>query len=131
MKHWKLERDADDIAWATLDKAGASTNILSAEVMAELALILDECDREPHKPPRGLVFRSGKEAGFIAGADIEEFARLDSAEAARALVARGWDLYNRLAAVRYPTLALVCGHCMGGGTELSLACRYIVVVDEP
>ena len=39
---------------------------------------------------------------------------------AAALVQRGWDLYNRLAAVRYPTLALVRGHCMGGGTELAL-----------
>jgi 3-hydroxyacyl-CoA dehydrogenase / enoyl-CoA hydratase / 3-hydroxybutyryl-CoA epimerase len=128
LQHWKLDRDADGIAWATLDKAGTNTNILSADVLAELALILDECDREP---PKGLIFRSGKEAGFIAGADIEEFARLDSAEAARALVARGWDLYNRLGAVRYPTLSLVRGHCMGGGTELSLACRYIVVVDDP
>ena len=128
LQHWKLERDADGIAWATLDKAGASMNVLSADVLAELAQLLDECDREP---PKGLIFRSGKEAGFIAGADIEEFARLDSAESARALVARGWDLYNRLAAVRYPTLALVRGHCMGGGTELSLACRYIVAVDEP
>jgi 3-hydroxyacyl-CoA dehydrogenase/enoyl-CoA hydratase/3-hydroxybutyryl-CoA epimerase len=128
LQHWKLERDADGIAWATLDKADTAMNVLSADVLAELAQILDECDRHQ---PTGLVFRSGKAAGFIAGADIEEFARLDSAEAARALVARGWNLYNRLAAVRYPTLALVQGHCMGGGTELSLACRYIVMVDEP
>ncbi|MGE5468095.1 MAG: 3-hydroxyacyl-CoA dehydrogenase NAD-binding domain-containing protein, partial [Ignavibacteria bacterium] len=67
----------------------------------------------------------------IAGADIEEFTTLDSPQKARALVQRGWDLYNRLAAVRYPTLALVRGHCMGGGTELALACRYRLAVDEP
>lgn len=128
MKHWRLDRDAGGIAWATLDKDGASANVLSAEVLAELARLLDELEREP---PRGLIFRSGKAAGFIAGADIEEFARLDSAEAARALVARGWDLYNRLAAVPYPTLALIRGHCLGGGLELALACRYIVAVDDP
>jgi 3-hydroxyacyl-CoA dehydrogenase/enoyl-CoA hydratase/3-hydroxybutyryl-CoA epimerase len=128
LNHWKLDRDADGLAWATLDKAGTSTNTLSADVMAELAQLLDELDRQP---PKGLVFRSGKAAGFIAGADIEEFSRLDSAEAAHALVARGWHLYNRLAAVSYPTLALVRGHCIGGGLELSLACRYLMVVDEP
>jgi 3-hydroxyacyl-CoA dehydrogenase/enoyl-CoA hydratase/3-hydroxybutyryl-CoA epimerase len=89
---------------------------------------LDELDR---RPPRGLVFLSGKEAGFIAGADIEEFTRLDSAAAALALIERGWSLYNRLAALPYPTLALIRGHCVGGGLELSLACRYRVVVDEP
>jgi len=128
LKHWKLETGADGICWATLDKADSSTNVLSAEVMAELARVLDACDQAM---PKALIFRSGKEAGFIAGADIEEFTTLDSPQKAHALVQRGWDLYNRLAAVRYPTLALVRGHCMGGGTELALACRYRIAVDEP
>jgi 3-hydroxyacyl-CoA dehydrogenase/enoyl-CoA hydratase/3-hydroxybutyryl-CoA epimerase len=96
--------------------------------MRELAQALDEFEREP---PKGLVIRSGKSAGFIAGADIEEFTKVESAEGAKALVKRGWDLYNRLAAVKYPTLALIRGHCMGGGTELALACRYRIAVDEP
>jgi 3-hydroxyacyl-CoA dehydrogenase/enoyl-CoA hydratase/3-hydroxybutyryl-CoA epimerase len=126
--HWKLEREADGMVWAILDKQGASTNTLSADVMAELAALLDECEQNP---PKALIFKSGKAAGFIAGADIEEFTRLDTPATAHALVQRGWDLYNRLAAVRYPTLALVRGHCMGGGTELALACRYRIAVDEP
>jgi 3-hydroxyacyl-CoA dehydrogenase/enoyl-CoA hydratase/3-hydroxybutyryl-CoA epimerase len=127
-RHWNLARDADGIAWATLDKQGASTNVLSAAVMAELAQVLDECDRQP---PRALIFRSGKEAGFIAGADIEEFTTLTTPAQVRALVQRGWDLYNRLAAVPYATLALVRGHCMGGGMELALACKYRIAVDAP
>ena len=128
MKHWTLIRDEDGIATATLDKAGASTNTLSADVMAELAALLDELERDP---PAALIFRSGKAAGFIAGADIEEFTRLDSAEAARGIIGRGWHLFYRLAAVPYPTLALIHGHCLGGGVELALACKYRVVVDEP
>ena len=128
LRHWKLERDADGLAWATLDVADASTNTLGAAVMLELASLLDELDRQP---PKGLVIRSGKAAGFIAGADIDEFSRIDSPAAARALVERGWNLFNRLAAVAYPTLALVRGHCMGGGFELALACRYRIAVDEP
>jgi 3-hydroxyacyl-CoA dehydrogenase/enoyl-CoA hydratase/3-hydroxybutyryl-CoA epimerase len=131
-KHWKLERETGDqnagLAWAILDTANSSTNTLGAEVMAELGLILDECERTP---PRGLVFKSAKDAGFIAGANIEEFTTADTPEKARALIQRGWDAYNRLAAVKYPTLALVRGHCMGGGTELALACRYRIAVDEP
>ena len=67
LRHWKLERDADGLAWATLDVADASTNTLGAAVMLELASLLDELDRQP---PKGLVIRSGKAAGFIAGADI-------------------------------------------------------------
>ncbi len=127
-QHWRLERDADELAWLTFDKAGASTNTFSAEAMAELAQALDALEAAP---PKGLVILSGKEAGFIAGADIEEFTRLDTPAVARALVQRGWDLFNRLAAVPYPTLALIRGHCMGGGLELALACRHRIVVDEP
>jgi 3-hydroxyacyl-CoA dehydrogenase/enoyl-CoA hydratase/3-hydroxybutyryl-CoA epimerase len=131
-KHWKLEREASDtnagISWAILDTADSSTNTLGAEVMTELGLILDECEKNP---PTGLIFKSAKEAGFIAGANIEEFVSSDTPEKARVLIKRGWDTYNRLAAVKYPTLALVRGHCMGGGTELALACRYRIAVDEP
>jgi 3-hydroxyacyl-CoA dehydrogenase/enoyl-CoA hydratase/3-hydroxybutyryl-CoA epimerase len=126
-KHWKLEREAD-VAWAILDTADSSTNTLGAEVMTELGLILDESEKNP---PKGLIFTSAKEAGFIAGANIEEFVSSDTPEKARVLIKRGWDTYNRLAAVSYPTLALVRGHCMGGGTELALACRYRIAVDEP
>ncbi|EXI74109.1 MAG: Fatty acid oxidation complex subunit alpha [Candidatus Accumulibacter sp. SK-11] len=127
-RHWRLEVDAQGLAWATLDKAGESTNSLSSAVMEELARLLDELDRHP---PKGLIFRSGKAAGFIAGADIQEFTQLDTPAKGIELVARGWQLFNRLAALRYPTLALVRGHCLGGGLELALACRYLLVVDEP
>ncbi|MDS4013876.1 MAG: 3-hydroxyacyl-CoA dehydrogenase NAD-binding domain-containing protein [Candidatus Accumulibacter sp.] len=126
--HWQLAEDADGIVWATLDKGGESTNSLSTAVLQELARMLDRFDAQP---PRGLIFRSGKAAGFIAGADVEEFTELDTAEKGIELVARGWHLFNRLARVSYPTLALVRGHCLGGGLELALACRYLLVVDEP
>lgn len=68
--HWQLEVDADGVAWATLDKAGEAANSLSSVVMNELGLLLDQLDTYP---PKGLIFRSGKSAGFIAGADIQEF----------------------------------------------------------
>ncbi|TXT28068.1 MAG: 3-hydroxyacyl-CoA dehydrogenase / enoyl-CoA hydratase / 3-hydroxybutyryl-CoA epimerase [Rhodocyclaceae bacterium] len=103
MKHWQLIKEENGIVVAVFDKAGESANSLSAEVMAEFGDILDQLDKQP---PKGLIVRSGKEAGFIAGADIEEFSQLDSAEKGRALVTRGWNLFNRLAAVSYPTLAL-------------------------
>ena len=124
--YWTLEHDADGVTWVTLDRPDASANTLASFVMDELALVLDVLDEVK---PRGVVFRSGKRVGFIAGADIEEFKGMDVATGRR-LMQRGWDIYNRLAAVEYPTLALIRGHCMGGGLELALACRYRVVVDE-
>jgi len=128
LQHWQIVTEADGIAVATLDKQGAAANALSAEVLGEFGQLLDRLDADP---PKGLIIRSGKAAGFVAGADIQEFSQLDTAEKGRALVARGWELFNRLAAVRYPTLALVRGHCLGGGLELALACRYLLAVDEP
>lgn len=128
LTHWQLRRDGDGLAWLTLDRTDAGTNVLTAQVMAELARVLDELEAQP---PKGLVIRSGKEAGFIAGADVEEFTGLDTPDKARELVARGWNLFERLAAVPYPTLALIRGHCLGGGLEMSLACRYRIAVDEP
>ena len=125
--HWSSTRDADGICWLTLDCAGASVNTLSAAVLAEFSQVL--LDLEAH-PPRALIIRSGKAAGFIAGADLQELRALDSTTAARALVQRGWDLFNRLAAFKIPTLALIHGHCLGGGLELALACRYRIVIDS-
>jgi 3-hydroxyacyl-CoA dehydrogenase/enoyl-CoA hydratase/3-hydroxybutyryl-CoA epimerase len=126
--HWRVDRDADGLAWLTFDKHGASTNTLSAAVMAELRIALADIAAEP---PAGLVIRSGKENGFIAGADIDEFGELKSVDDAIALVKRGWDTFEQLATMPCPTLALVRGFCLGGGMELALACRYRVVVDEP
>ncbi len=128
LSHWRLERDADGLAWLTFDRAGSAVNALSADTLAEFAVVLDALDAAP---PKGLIVRSGKATGFIVGADVNEFASLDTPEQARALVARGWNLFSRLAALRYPTLALIEGHCLGGGLELALACRYRLVADQP
>lgn len=127
-QHLVVVRHPDGVVWLQLDKAGSSTNTLSRAVLDELANVFAALEQAP---PRGLVIASAKPAGFIAGADIDEFTRIGSAEAARELVERGWSLFNWLARLPFPTLALIRGHCMGGGLELSLACRYRIVVDEP
>ena len=126
--NWTLARDAEGLAWLTFDRADRTTNTLSRAVLDELMQVLDALDAEK---PGGLVVRSGKANGFIAGADVDEFASIGDAQEAQALVRHGWDVFERLASVSYPTLALIRGFCLGGGLELALACRYRVVVDEP
>src|SRR5947208_9839109 len=128
LRHWTIERGADGIAWLVFDKAGTATNTFSVDVVDELRAVLREL---ASAPPKGLVIRSGKDSGFIAGADIQEFEGVKTVDDALAIVRRGWDAFNELAAVPYPTLALVRGFCLGGGLELALACRYRVVVDDP
>lgn len=128
LQHWQLHEDASGLLWASLDVVGESSNVLATPVLDELARLLAIIERAP---PKGVVFRSGKAAGFIAGADVKEFGRLASPGDAETLLARGWDLFNRLEKLPCPTLALVRGHCLGGGLEFALACRYLVAVDEP
>ena len=128
LKHWKLTVDADHIAWLSFDRAGATANTFSSEVLRELGQIADHL---ASMPPKGLAIRSAKESGFIAGADIDEFTTLKDADAAIAFVALGNEVFDKIAALPFPTLALIHGFCMGGGTELALACRYRVIDDEP
>ena len=58
-KHWRIERDADDVAWLIFDRAGQSANTFSVEVLDELWRALDELDRPR---PRALIIRSGKDS---------------------------------------------------------------------
>jgi 3-hydroxyacyl-CoA dehydrogenase/enoyl-CoA hydratase/3-hydroxybutyryl-CoA epimerase len=126
--HFKLETDDDNIAWLTFDKADAGTNVLNTEVFDQLDQHLQSIAAEG---PRGLVILSGKANGFIAGADISAFTEVKNVDQAMAFLRRGQEVFNRLEALPFPTVALIHGFCLGGGTELSLACRYRVTRDDP
>jgi 3-hydroxyacyl-CoA dehydrogenase / enoyl-CoA hydratase / 3-hydroxybutyryl-CoA epimerase len=127
MKHWRWEKDAQGLAWLSFDKAGESANTFSREALQELDAALKEIALAS---PKGLIIRSAKDS-FIAGADVEEFTRFASPDEALAFVRLGWDVFQRLRDLPFPTTAMVNGYCMGGGFELSLACRYRVALDDP
>ena len=125
--HWRLVTDSDGVAWLALDKAGASTNSLSREVMEELAAILGDLAKAL---PRALIVTSAKR-GFIAGADIKEFVGIRTPDQAYELIRRGQEVLDQLAALGCPTVAAINGFALGGGLEVALACRYRVLVDDP
>ncbi len=127
-KHWRINLDADRLAWLTFDKAGSATNTLSVEVLAEFSDAIGEIAAEI---PRALIIQSGKDSGFIAGADIEEFLSIQTPEDAKRMIRNGWDPFMVLESLPFPTVALIDGFCMGGGLELALACRYRIAVDQP
>jgi 3-hydroxyacyl-CoA dehydrogenase/enoyl-CoA hydratase/3-hydroxybutyryl-CoA epimerase len=126
-KHFHWETDKDGLAWLTFDKQGESTNTFSKEALNQLSTCLDDIKTAS---PKGLVIRSAKE-NFVAGADVEEFTRFKSPQEALAFVRLGWDVFQKLRDLPFPTTAMVNGFCMGGGVELALACRYRVALDDP
>ncbi len=127
-RHWRTEQDSDRIVWLTFDRAERSVNALSRDVLEELARLLDETARQQ---PAGVVIRSGKASGFIAGADVTEFTDLTDEAGALALIERGQGILGRLEQLSVPTAALIRGFCLGGGLELALACRYRIAADTP
>lgn len=126
-KNWTIERDASNIVWLHFNKADASTNVLSTEVLNELNLALDEINNDL---PKGVIFVSDKKNGFIAGADISEFTTIKDRSEATAFLRRGHDIMNKIEAMKCPTVAMIKGFCLGGGMELALACKYRIMCDE-
>jgi 3-hydroxyacyl-CoA dehydrogenase/enoyl-CoA hydratase/3-hydroxybutyryl-CoA epimerase len=126
-RSWSLEIDADRVAWLTLDTPGTSTNVLSAAVLRDLAARLADIAA---KPPAGVVIRSAKPNGFVAGADIKEFVQIRTPEQGYELVRAGQAVLQTLEDLPCPSVAALHGFVLGGGLELALACSYRVAADE-
>lgn len=127
---WKLNINDAGIATLFFDVPNEKVNILSLDVLKQLETILDNL--KENKDVKALVIRSGKADTFIAGANLHEFESgfKDPAFAEKAL-RTGHATFKKLAALPFPTIALIHGICVGGGLELALACTYRVVTDHP
>lgn len=126
--HWQAEARPDGVVVLSFDRAGESVNTFAQDVLIELDAFLERIALDP---PKGLVIRSAKAKGFIAGADIREFQAFDEKGTIGDSIRRGQQAFQRLAELPCPTVAAIHGFCMGGGTEISLACRYRVASNDP
>ena len=122
-RHWGTELRADGVLVLTLDRAEAPVNALSQAVLEEFDALLERIEIGK---PKAVVIHSGKDAGFIAGADLKEFQEYDARGTVMDAIRRGQLVFERLSRLPCPTAVAIHGHCMGGGTELSLACRFRV-----
>jgi 3-hydroxyacyl-CoA dehydrogenase / enoyl-CoA hydratase / 3-hydroxybutyryl-CoA epimerase len=126
-RHWQHEARPDRVLVLTFDRAESGVNTLAQETLAELEQIIERIVIE--KPPL-VVIRSGKAAGFVAGADIKEFVDFDRQGRVMEAISFGQQVFQKLAELPCPTVAAIHGHCMGGGTELALACRYRIASND-
>ncbi|MDH5486332.1 MAG: 3-hydroxyacyl-CoA dehydrogenase NAD-binding domain-containing protein [Gammaproteobacteria bacterium] len=125
--HWHLDYQGEH-AVLTLDVEGQSANVLSQDVLHEFEKHLEELES---KMLEGVIIRSGKTSGFIAGADVREFVKITEPERATELAQLGQRVLSRLADLPFPSVAVIHGFCLGGGTELALACSYRIARDDP
>ena len=126
-KHWHASEDDKGVVLLALDREGASANALSRAVLDELAEIVE---RLAIDNPPGVVIHSAKPGGFAVGADIKEFVTYADAGTVQENIENGQRVYENLARLPCPTIAAIHGACMGGGTELALACRYRIAADD-
>lgn len=127
-KNWSIITDSSGVCWLTFDRANTSANTFGQEVLLEFDDILNSLTA---RPPKGLVIKSGKANGYIAGADISEFMHMTSVTEARQKVRSVQLIFDKLAALPCPTVAMINGFCLGGGYEMALACKYRVALDTP
>lgn len=127
-QNWHLETDKDNILWLYFDRKNSTVNVLAADVIHEFADILAGVEKDSSL--RGVILASAKSTGFIAGANIEEFGLFKNEEEAFTLVRHVQELFDRWEALKIPTVAMISGFCLGGGTELALSCTYRVADDD-
>ncbi|KTD21135.1 3-hydroxyacyl-CoA dehydrogenase NAD-binding domain-containing protein [Legionella londiniensis] len=127
-QHWDRKQDENQIIWLGFNRQNESVNSINNEVLDELNSLLQDISQAGNA--KGLVIYSLKEKGFIAGADVNEFARFEKAEEAVDFLRKGQAVFSRLESLSIPTVAMIDGFCMGGGLELALACDYRIASDE-
>ena len=118
-----------EVAHLVMDDPARRVNLIDERAIGDLEEALDSL--EGRHDLLGLVVRSGKPGSFVAGADLDAIASLTDRAQVMAMVRRAQQAFTRLAALPYPTVAAIDGACLGGGTELALACCSRVAAEEP
>ena len=119
----------DGIAVLTLDVPGESVNMLGTSIIEEFEALLRQIADDAGA--RAVVLISGKAENFVAGADIQEFTRISSAEEGTAMARAGQEMIGRLERFPKPIVVAIHGACVGLGCELSLACSWRIATDSP
>jgi len=128
LKNFSVDSDDRNVVTVTLDVPGRSMNVLDRDVMRELCDVITALEKAD--AARAVIFRSGKESGFLAGADVNVIAQLTAPEQARELIEAGQNLFARVARLPMPTVVVIHGPCLGGGLEFAMACDHRIARDN-
>ncbi|CAN5762378.1 fatty acid oxidation complex subunit alpha FadJ [soil metagenome] len=123
------EMGADGVCVLSFDRPASGANIFDVATIASLREHLDAIESD--SSVTGVIVTSAKKSIFIAGADLQTLLRQAQSGELRAFIAEGQQEFNRLAALKVPTVAAIHGACAGGGYEITLACDHRVATNDP
>src|SRR5437879_1697230 len=119
----------DRVCVLTFDRPESGANIFDAATMSELGEHVDAIERD--NSLRGLIITSAKKSIFIAGADLRTLLKQAQTGELHDFIAQGQRIFNRIAALKIPSVAAIHGACAGGGYEITLACDWRLASDDP
>jgi 3-hydroxyacyl-CoA dehydrogenase / enoyl-CoA hydratase / 3-hydroxybutyryl-CoA epimerase len=125
----RREIGGDHICLLTFDRPESGANIFDAATLEELNEHLEFVQNDASL--RGLIVASAKKSIFIAGADLKTLLQQAQSGEMHAFIAKGQQIFGRLADLRIPTVAAIHGASAGGGYEVALACDYRIATDDP
>lgn len=102
-------------------------NALSAPVVSELGKVFDEIASDP--AIKGVIVKGGGRM-FVAGADVKEIIKIESASQAEEFTQKLHEVFGKIENLPKPVIACIHGYCLGGGLELALACHMRVAGDK-
>jgi 3-hydroxyacyl-CoA dehydrogenase/enoyl-CoA hydratase/3-hydroxybutyryl-CoA epimerase len=131
LRDWRFSIDEQQIAGAIFDREGESQNALGRRPLEELGAIIERVEAGARdRSIVGLAILSGKEKGFIVGADVREFEQFTSEADVREALRPVLDMLDRIEKMPVPVVCGIHGFCLGGGLELALACHYRIATRD-
>ncbi|MFN2508399.1 MAG: 3-hydroxyacyl-CoA dehydrogenase NAD-binding domain-containing protein [Chthoniobacterales bacterium] len=118
----------DGVCVLSFDRPDSGANIFDAATIENLDEHLDAIEKDT--AITGVIVTSAKKSIFIAGADLQTLLRQAQTGELRAFIVEGQRVFNRLAALQIPAVAVIHGACAGGGYEITLACDYRVASND-
>lgn len=127
LKNFSAEAD-NGIITVTIDQSDRKMNVIGDGFNEAFAKLTDTFISD--EEAKGLILTSGKST-FVVGADIDQLAKVESAEQAFELVEDLKTSLRKLETAGKPVVAAITGTALGGGLELALACHYRIAIDSP
>jgi 3-hydroxyacyl-CoA dehydrogenase/enoyl-CoA hydratase/3-hydroxybutyryl-CoA epimerase len=130
-KNWSFHVDVEKLGWLTINTPDSAVNTLSRQAITELEQLVARFEELAQSGElAGVILLSGKDSGFIAGADVSEFDAMSDFSVLPEALKRTHALFARIEAMKIPVVAGIHGFCLGGGLELALACHYRIAVND-